>query len=454
MPSRIGLTIAWLLTNVVGCTQPARQGDQQPLLVVVSGDTAGWIVPCGCTSNQSGGLLRRGTYLAQLRQSEEVVYVDAGGTAAGTSPYERAKFEAILRGELALGIVAHNVGAAEARLGAEYLNTLQRTLQVPWVTCNVRDTEGTLLGQPVQTVRTTRGTMAVVGVLSDTTKYDGIRIDPPRESIVQALTAADPRPDCLIVLAYLPTSELEALAKSLPEADVIVGGPTGQSIPPRSVGPTLLASATNKGKYVAQLQTAPNGSAARWQGTVVEMTDKFADDARQRENLNQFYATLRARDFSASETSFAMQLSLPDDFLVAGTESCRACHGDDGRAWDESPHAQAWQTLADTGAEVDPYCQQCHVTSYGTPGGFVSARRSLDRLAVGCECCHGAAAAHVKDPQIHTTFFGRARDQCQRCHDPENSPQFSYEKYWPQIIHGVRKGQPPPTDGAPRSSGA
>jgi len=100
--------------------------------------------------------------------------VDAGGAAAGTTPYERAKFEAILRGELALGIVAHNVGAAEARLGAEYLNTLQRTLRVPWVTCNVRDTEGALLGQPVQTVRTTRGTMAVVGVLSDTTKYDGI----------------------------------------------------------------------------------------------------------------------------------------------------------------------------------------------------------------------------------------------------------------------------------------
>src|ERR1700745_4371010 len=32
-----------------------------PLVLVVSGDTAGWIVPCGCTSNQSGGLLRRGS---------------------------------------------------------------------------------------------------------------------------------------------------------------------------------------------------------------------------------------------------------------------------------------------------------------------------------------------------------------------------------------------------------
>jgi len=27
-----------------------------PLAVIVSGDTAGWIMPCGCTANQSGGL--------------------------------------------------------------------------------------------------------------------------------------------------------------------------------------------------------------------------------------------------------------------------------------------------------------------------------------------------------------------------------------------------------------
>ena len=79
---------------------PPSETDSQPLYVVVSGDTAGWIVPCGCTSNQSGGLLRRGTYLQQLRSAGEVLYVDAGGAAAGTSAYDRAKFEAILQGEL------------------------------------------------------------------------------------------------------------------------------------------------------------------------------------------------------------------------------------------------------------------------------------------------------------------------------------------------------------------
>src|SRR5438132_3845579 len=68
--------------------------DARPIALVASGDTAGWLTPCGCTSNQSGGLLRRGSYLEELRKTAEVILVDAGGAAAGTSPYDRLKFEA------------------------------------------------------------------------------------------------------------------------------------------------------------------------------------------------------------------------------------------------------------------------------------------------------------------------------------------------------------------------
>ena len=39
----------------------------------------------------------------------------------------------------------------------------------------------------------------------------------------------------------------------LPEADAVIGGPTGQSIVPTAVGPTLLAAATNKGKFLVEL---------------------------------------------------------------------------------------------------------------------------------------------------------------------------------------------------------
>src|SRR5262245_38497447 len=86
----------------------------RPLAVIVSCDTAGWIVPCGCSSKQAGGLLRRATCVQSVRQSFDVLLADAGGAPGGVSPYDRAKFEAVLRGEVEMQTAAHNIGAAEA----------------------------------------------------------------------------------------------------------------------------------------------------------------------------------------------------------------------------------------------------------------------------------------------------------------------------------------------------
>src|SRR5262245_34937046 len=61
--------------------RPWRAGPAgaKPLELVVSADTAGFIIPCGCTSNQSGGLPRRATYVSALRENADVVVLDAGG---------------------------------------------------------------------------------------------------------------------------------------------------------------------------------------------------------------------------------------------------------------------------------------------------------------------------------------------------------------------------------------
>src|SRR5688572_18323013 len=123
---------AWVAVAIVvaicaGCDRDATSGGGATgATVVVSGDTGGWITPCGCASNQSGGLLRRGTYLEGLKKGGEVMYLDAGGAAGGTSEYHREKFEAILKGEKLMGVAAHNLGKSELALGAGYLRDVQK----------------------------------------------------------------------------------------------------------------------------------------------------------------------------------------------------------------------------------------------------------------------------------------------------------------------------------------
>jgi hypothetical protein len=425
------------LTVLMGC-RPSGPG--QPLVVVASGDTAGWIAPCGCVSNQSGGLPRRATYVEGLRRQAETILVDVGGAAHGTSPYDLAKFEAILRGESLLGIAAHNLGAAEARFGPAELRRLAAKLAVPLLSANVRDAAGRLVAAPMRTLWAGGRNVALIGVLAERYATVDVQVTPPRQAVLDVLRGAAGKFDAAIVLAYLPDDELRQLAEALPEVDVVIGGPTGQPISPKLVGPTLLCSATNKGKFLARLDAPALGAADRWTGAIIELNDKVADDARQIANIGGFRAELARRDFAPQQTSFAepMPAGLPKGFAVAGTAACQKCHDEDYQSWRKSGHAAAWKSLHEKGAHVDPECQRCHTTGYGLPGGFISPRRSAALVAVGCESCHGPSQGHVTQPAVRTAHFAQAKNSCTGCHDRENSPKFAYDKYWAKIAHGER----------------
>ncbi len=430
------LVAATLPILVVGCSRnPSRDGDR-PGFVVVSGDTSGWIRACSCASNQSGGLPRRGAFVEQLRRRGDVLLLDVGGNPGGDSEYERVKFEAILTGTTRMGLVAQNVGGPEVLFGADYLRDVAQRLGIPFVSANVRDARGELIAEPLRLAELSGRRIGITGVLSPEYATSGVRVEEPREAVLRLLDSTPRRYDSLIVLAYLPETELHELAAALPEADVVVGGPTGQGIAPRKIGPTLLTSATNKGKFLVQLKAGPASAAVVWSAQLVEMHDGLGDDPAQNRIVEGLLAELERRDFAANRTGFvtALTAALPAEFRVAGSNSCRACHAAEWDVWESTGHAHAWQALAEHGNEVDPYCQRCHTTGYGLPGGFVSAKRSGARVDVGCEGCHGPSLAHARELETRTAFA--AADQCAGCHDLDNSPSFDYGSYWPRIRHG------------------
>ncbi len=445
-----GCELMLLLTAVLGCAVCAgcRPAAARPLAVVLSGDVAGWIAPCGCASNQSGGLARRATYLGQLRRQSAVIAADVGGAVQGNAPYDRLKLEAILRGEAAMGLAAHNIGAAEARFGPECLRTLAAAENAPLLSANVRDRAGRLVAAPLRIVAAAGRRVALVGVLAERYATAELDVTPPRQAVLDALRTAQDRYDALIVLAYLPEDELRQLAEALPEADAVVGGPTGQPMSPQRGGPVLLASATNEGKFVVRLDAPGAGATDPWTGGVVELNEQFADDPQQAANLGRFREALQRADFTPEQTSLVepFPAGLPKGFAVAGTAACVKCHEDDQRRWKASPHAKAWKSLVEKTAQADPDCQRCHTTGYGLPAGFVSVRRSGKRLDVGCESCHGPSLGHAAEPTVKTAYFAQARNHCSGCHDRENSPKFVYDEYWKKIEHGETPGVPPIND--------
>lgn len=424
--------------GLLGCAVYGGCGPEasRPLVLVVSGDTQGWIVPCGCISNQSGGLPRRAACIEELRAEAEAIVADAGGAPGGTSLYDRLKFEAVLRGEIAMGVAAHNIGRGEALLGPEYLRQTAAELGLPLVSANVCDAQDRPVAEPLRIVAAGGRRVALVGVLSPRYATPRLRVTPPRQAVLDALRAAGAKQkwDAVVVLAYVPEEELLQLAESLPEADLIVGGPTGHALPPKNVAGRLVASATHQGKFLACFDLPPSGSAERWSGRIIELDERFADDPGQTANVARFRAELSRRDLGPADTAFAPSPG-GASHRVAGTKSCAKCHADDQRAWKASKHAHAWEVLAAKGAHADPDCQRCHTTGYGLPGGFASVKSGAV-VDVGCESCHGPSLAHAEKTKTRTPFYGRAKDICLGCHDRENSPKFDYDQYWAKIRHG------------------
>ena len=145
------------------------------------------------------------------------------------------------------------------------------------------------------------------------------------------------------------------------------------------------------------------------------MNASYADAPDQPDNVNEYLARLAKKDFSSADSLLVEPLpaGTPADYRIAGKPG-PACHAADQEPT-ASKHAHPFETIKAKNFHVDSYCQSCHTTGYGLPGGFDRLSTGSGRLGVGCESCHGPSAAHVHDPKKHTPFA--AADQCSRCHD-------------------------------------
>ena len=129
-----------------------------------------------------------------------------------------------------MNIDAHNIGAAEAALGAEYLRNMAKETGLPLISTNVLDAQGKPVGEPLKIFERGGRKIALLGVLGESFATEGIDILPPQQAILDAIPNTDGC-DAVVVLAYVNEDELLEMAESMPEVDLLLGGPTGQPIP-------------------------------------------------------------------------------------------------------------------------------------------------------------------------------------------------------------------------------
>jgi len=137
--------------------------------------------------------------------------------------------------------------------------------------------------------------------------------------------------------------------------------------------------------------------------------------------------------------------SLPNPPLLSktgysGEKTCAICHEKEHIQWKLTRHADALMSLVRKGEEDNDKCISCHVTGFGTAGGYNVNNKKFAKYLEGvqCESCHGAghdscSAFTGRKPKKKKTADWKKL--CLSCHTKKESINFVFSKRYPRILH-------------------
>jgi 2',3'-cyclic-nucleotide 2'-phosphodiesterase (5'-nucleotidase family) len=444
----------WAAAVAAGCAAAitACSSSEGPRRVTIaySNDLHGEIRSCGCAAKDYGGLGRRATFLAALRDTTgDFLLLDGGDIFSTGINYGLEKADLTLSAMARMGYHGIVVGERDFSFGREHIVERTRALGLPVVAANLFDVAAdTLVFPATREVMLDSGLrVGLVGVLASRLRLPpqvpprSLVIRDPLETIRPIVDEMRPRVDLVVVLGHMDRSEAHRLAEALPGVDLVVHGHDGRALRQvRRFGNAYVLQVSERGMYmgVAFATLGPDARIAALTNTVVPLDKSFADDEAIAKLFRVYDVSIAAREKEALPAGITDAATLTKDRYV-GAETCRPCHAAFYDQWAQSEHAHAFETLASRQREFDRDCTPCHSTGFYQAGGFVSAMATPELESVQCESCHGNGAAHSRDPRVKTASDARAT--CRQCHTVDQTPDFEFEPFWAKIANCTRASE-------------
>jgi len=425
-----------------------RGGSGAIITLFVSGDTRGYIEPCGCRRDQAGGLPARLTLIKQAATTNRLL-LDIGNVTSGGRSYELLKLKSILAGMKQMGYTAVNLGEREANLDRETLIKIVGESHIPFVSCNLLNQDSGGLVAKSMVVESVAGTrIGITGIVetAEDAVGPGLRIRPAAEALAETLPQLKQQADFIVVLAYARPDTLRSLADRFHEIDCLLGGNVPQSSETAErLNRAVAFNVTDKGKVLGKLTFKRTGSTLELTGSqALKVKDTIAPAPEMTAIISDFKESLRQRnvELASEEGLDPIERSQTTADLYVGQQACATCHPAAHKINFESAHTRAFQTLVVKKSEFDPDCIRCHAVGYGAKDGFFNLQKTPALAGVQCENCHGRGGNHAKamglKQRAASTFRPVTPNTCVKCHDKENSENFKYETFWPRIAHGKR----------------
>ena len=457
--------------GVLNCAKASASAPKHVVLFF-SAETKNELFVCGC-KEKLGGLSRR---KSAVKSSEYPnVVVEVGGFSRGSKAYEKLKTTTLLKSYKSIGYDVINVGMNEYRLGEELLAEYQDIVQAPFISANVVNQDNELVYPPYKIITVDDLKLGFLGVVSSqfVKKSDsGLSVLNIEDQVKKYIPEIGQHCDLIILLADARDNEIERIAATNPDIDVILGGSTfnySENDKPTRLGKTIIHKNGGIGKYLGRLRLDIKQTSSiqieNFEGYNIKLNDEISDDDEIQEILDAYRKILKTTDFtkkseapenekfkiiakngSTSQTDDEMISDLENETPAyrdfTGAVKCAECHLEIYNKWRRTDHADAFITLAKEHQEENPNCFGCHSVGFKRMGGFIDPDRTPKLVGVQCESCHGGGAAHVLAVKMNKSntritktvpeFF------CTRkCHDSEWSPGFKMSEKWPLIDHGT-----------------
>jgi hypothetical protein len=422
-----------------------------------------------------GGIGRRYTMLEDLRRGRgwPVVAVDVGGNVKGFAQQRDLKFQTVAEAMKKMDYDAVALGQSELKLLAELVGSQAAGVngqESIFVSANVALFSFDLTGFTVQKRIIERGGMKVgiTSIVGPTYQKQIINndlvwtdADAALDKIVGELQKE--KCDLVVLLAHATMAESVALATRHPQFDVVVtsdGVSEAPKEPPKKIGTkTHLIEVGEKGMAAVVLGFYDTPARmVRYERVFLDSRYTAAPEM-QKLMLSYEGGLESAQEKEGLKGLGIRPMSNPRAELLGayvGSAKCESCHEESYRVWKKSKHATAYKTLvqAKPSRNFDPECLACHVIGWDpaqfTPyeGGYWNDKKTPELISVGCESCHGPGGAHMaaeikNDPAlqkkmqiaVRVTKEESEKRLCATCHDGDNSPDFKFETYWPDVEH-------------------
>ena len=472
--------------------QPFLEGWEKPAIaLLLTGEQHGYLEPCGCSETQSGGMARRADLARVLTQEKgwNLAGLDVGGVLKRARRQDQIKFEKLFEAFQKLNYSVVGVGLEELKLGADFILTRmpgtpdELASSVAMVSANVVLFDQPELGWPLAYRLVEKGgsRIGVTSILGTSLREKvapmgvntNITIREPDEvlpAVIESLEAL--KPDFLVLLCHGNDAEAMQMAKKYPQFRIILaaGGYEEPDGKPTVVGETWILHTGHKGKRVGVLGYYPQNTEQPFRFELIQLDkDRFQNHPDMRELMKNYQQQLEDEGISVSEE---LLLKHPSGQTYVGAEKCGTCHTKAFAHWKETGHAVAFTTLKEgpwhenraaekTGwikRQFDPECLSCHVTGWHPQemlrydSGYLDEKQSPHLLGQQCENCHGPGSVHSAREEgnatmeelmegrqfVRRTLAEARKSSCTECHDPDNSPKFTperFDEFWEQVKH-------------------